>query len=492
MRTHVTLRHRFVLPLILTLLVASCARDAAIEKTLLTVLPPGYVTGSFMVSRDGNAYAFIEDRDGGQRVVASSGTGPVYAKCSRLSFTKTNRLFYWGRETPGAGAEARFTLVADGKPFPTEFIAAGEVVFSEDGARWLAVGAGPPRAIGELGEISLLVEGVETTRQRDMSVPTFSPDGQHIAYLAKIDDRVRLFIDGIERQGFEAPSAECGVSAVAAAPHPDVPLRHVVRYLNDGTLLVMTRDADGWGVYRDGLRIASYPAANLDRADPNCASAAVLAPRSLSKAERAPVAFWWERVAGDADLWRVVRDARPVDATTCSEPWRHQPPEASADGRRVVYACSESQKEGGANVTLLKGADRYGPYQDVWGIAPTKDGAHVAYGASSRELSRPWSVYVDGTPIFAHVSSVWRPRVSDDGTTLAWEAKRDDESRGIFGINDRVVGSFDDVLWGPEFQSGTRAVWILRRGRKISRISVPFSAAARERPVRVVTVAPGA
>ena len=79
MRTHVTLRHRFVLPLILTLLVASCARDAAIEKTLLTVLPPGYVTGSFMVSRDGNAYAFIEDRDGGQRVVASSGTGPVYA-----------------------------------------------------------------------------------------------------------------------------------------------------------------------------------------------------------------------------------------------------------------------------------------------------------------------------------------------------------------------------------------------------------------------------
>jgi hypothetical protein len=120
-------------------------------------------------------------------------------------------------------------------------------------------------------------------------------------------------------------------------------------------------------------------------------------------------------------------------------------------------------------------------------MAPTKDGAHVAYGAAGTEEKRPWAMYVDAEKRFEHVSGTWRPRVTEDGAILAWEAKRDEESRGLFGLNGRVIGSFDDVLWGPEFRDGDRAVWIIRRGSRVTRIRVPFAVATTSKPVRVVT-----
>jgi hypothetical protein len=457
-------------------LAAGCARQAPIEKTLVVTLPPRHVPGSLRLSEDGTAYAFIEETPTGQRVVSSAGTGETHSACLRLSFApKTNRLFYWTRDD--SGPDKVFAIVADGKAIPTGFAAAGEVSFSEDGSHWTAIGAEPSSVIGQLGEMLVTVDGEQLTRQRDMGLPVFSPDGAHVAFLARTDNSVSLFIDGVERQGFGVPTAPCAAAALQAAPHPDVSLRHVVRYFADGSLLVMTRDADGWGVYHDGLRIASYPVSNIDRFDENCATAAVLAPFSFRKAENAPAGFWWERVAGDAELWRVVRNGQPVDDVMCVEPWRRHPPEPSVDGRHVVYGCRSKNPDDMTSVFLVKDGARLGPYQDLWGIAPSKDGAHVSYGAQGTEETRPWSMYVDGEARFQHLSATWRPRVTEDGAILAWEGKRDEESRGLFGINGRVVGSFDDVLWGPEFHDRDRVAWIVRRGRKITRISVPFAAA---------------
>jgi hypothetical protein len=467
-------------------LLAGCARDTPIEKTLVVKLPVGYVPGSLRLSEDGAAYAFIQDVQGGQRVVSSTGTSDTHSACVRLSFSpKTNRLFFWARDD--RGPDKVFTLVADGKLIPTGYGAAGEVSFSEDGMHWSAVGAEPSTAIGQLGEISLLVDGGEVTRQRDMGLPAFSPDGAHVAFLARIENSVSLFIDGVARQGFGVPTAPCAAAALQSAPHPDVSLRHVVRYFANGSLLVMTRDADGWGVYHDGLRIASYAVSNVDRFDENCAHAGVLAPLSFRKAERAAAGFWWERVAGDAELWRVVRNGQPVDDVVCVEPWRRHPPEPSADGTHVVYGCRTRNADDTTSVFLVKDGARLGPYQDLWGIAPTKDGAHVAYGAAGAEQTRPWGMYVDGEKRFDGLTATWRPRVTDDGAFLAWEAKRDEESRGLFGINGRVIGSFDDVSWGPEFRDGDRVVWIVRRGKKITRISVPFAAAIKGTRLRVAT-----
>jgi hypothetical protein len=87
----------------------------------------------------------------------------------------------------------------------------------------------------------------------------------------------------------------------------------------------------------------------------------------------------------------------------------------------------------------------------------------------------------------------WRPLVSEDGATLAWQATRDDEGGGFFGIDRRRVGSFDEVYWGPEIEPGDRIGWIIRRGHKVTRISVPFAVArAPYHPHAVRTVAPPA
>jgi hypothetical protein len=87
-------------------------------------------------------------------------------------------------------------------------------------------------------------------------------------------------------------------------------------------------------------------------------------------------------------------------------------------------------------------------------------------------------------------ASVWRPRISDDGKTLAWQAKHTEDGRGLLGIADRYVGTFDDVLWGPEFETDEHAVvrvaWIIRRGRKITRLTVPLTVV--DQPRRPTTV----
>ena len=128
-------------------------------------------------------------------------------------------------------------------------------------------------------------------------------------------------------------------------------------------------------------------------------------------------------------------------------------------------------------MTLVHGAGRYGPYESVWGIAPVASGAHVAYGAQHGTAERSWGVYVDGERRAGPFTSVWRPRVSDDGRHVAWEAKRTPDTRGVFGIDARTLGEFDEILWGPEFTADDRVAWIIRRNRSITRITVPVAIA---------------
>ena len=471
------------------LVVAGCAREPAIVKTPVTTLPAGYRSGTLTLSEDGNVYAYVESVDGRQRVVTRDGAGPWHAECQRPSFAPhTHRLFYWWAE-PGEDGRKVFTLYADGTTLATDFVGPGGAVFSDDGLHWAALGVGPSPLAGEVGSFMLFRDGVEATRYDDASLPAFSPDGRHVAQLGAAEKRVTLYVDGVPQQGFEAPSAPCAEAAAAAARHPDLPMRHRVQYLSDGALLVLTRDADGWGIYRDGARLASYPVSTLDTVNDDCRKGATLAPGSLRTAEKATAAFWWERVAGDADLWRVVRDGRPIDDVTCIAPWRTQPPEVSADATHVAYACAVATEQGGRQGILYHDGKRLGRYDEIWGIALSKNGAHVAYGATEPGDPLPWSIYVDGEARVGRFDSTWRPRVSDDGRIVAWQAKRNDQTRGVLGINDRRVAAFDDVLWGPEFADGERVVWIIRRGTHITRLSVPMSVA--ERPHRRVRVSDG-
>lgn len=486
-------QRRFLLVLALSLpLLASCTREPPVEKTLLARLPVDYKPNSMVISEDGHSYAFVRISPEGERVVTPHGTSAPHTQCTRLTFApKTQRLFYW---TLDETADQRlFSLVAEGTTIPTDFVGPGGLAFSDDGSRWAGIGVGPSNVEGEVGDFTLYIDGENVGSHQDAGMPAFSPDGKHTAYVIARDKQVTLLIDGVAQHIFDPPTAPCGAAAAQTARRPDLPLHHMVRYLADGSLFVITRDADGWGVYRDGARLASYALSRSDSVTEDCRTGAVIAPASLRKAERAPVAYWWERVAGEADLWRVSRDGQPLDDVICSEPWKRQPPEVSADGTHVAYACALRDADNLTTAFLIKDGRRHGPYAEIWGIALSKDGTHVTYGATlpgGPPVPRPWAIYVDGEARVRDFASVWRPRISDDGKTLAWQAKHTEDGRGFLGIADRYVGTFDDVLWGPEFETDERAVvrvaWIIRRGRKITRLTVPLTVV--DQPRRPTTV----
>lgn len=469
------------------LILGGCRPEGApIEKTLLVRLPRTYIPETTVFSEDGQAWAFVRQADGREQVVTAAGTSDVYDKTVGLTFApKSHRLFHWTRD--GLHEATKIGIVADGTPIATDFLASGQLGFAADGTRWFAAGAAPPAEVGVLGDLTLFVDGAAAFRHRDLSMPSFSPDGKHVAWLTAAERRSTLVVDGAVARTFDVPSGPCAAAVLASVPSPDLPLRHLVHYLPGGPLLVVTRDADGWGVYLDDERIASYPVSFLDNAPPECATTASFSPRSLRIAEAAPVAVWWERVPGEPVRWRVARNGRPFDAITCVDHWKRHPPEPSADGERVIYPCLEQDETGVPRVSIVHDGQRYGPYESIWGLAPVASGAHVAYGAQRGGDERSWGVYVDGEMRAGPFTSVWRPRASADGAFVAWEAKPDANARGVFGLNDRTIGSFDEILWGPDFVSDDRVAWIIRRGRSLTRISVPL-ALAREpgRTPRVV------
>jgi hypothetical protein len=464
-----------VLLAMLLTLAASCTRDPAIEKTRLGRLPPLYRTGSIAISSDGWAYAVVATGSETDHVVSSLGVEPSHALALSITFVpKSHRFLYW--VSPTRDDTKVYKLVVDGAVIATDAVLPGPLTFSEDGSRWAVTVLNPTETPGAVGSIALLSNGKELGSYDDATGPALSPDGRHVAYLGARDNVTRLYVDSEARQTFERPAEPCGASAVEAARHPDLPAHHAVRFLADGSLFVVTRDVDGWGIYRNGTRLASYPVSTFDSANEECRKMATLAIGSIRTAAEAPDAYWWERIAGDAELWRVVRNGQPVDDVICHEPWRRHPPEISADGNHVLYPCSVV-KDGDENVKLafvVKDGTRYGPYQDVWGPALSPNGLHGSWAAAGTAATRPWSVYVDGTPRIGRFEMIWRPRASDDGKAVAWEAKPHQEGRGYFGIDQRRIGSFDEILWGPEMEADDRVAWVIRRGSSLTRVSVPL------------------
>jgi hypothetical protein len=469
------------------LVLGGCRADGpAIEKTLLVRLPPAYVPETTVFSEDGEAWAFVQKADGREQVVTAAGASGVHDRTVGLAFApKSSRLFYWTRD--GVQEATKIGIVADGTAIATDFLASGQLGFAADGTRWFAAGAAPPAEEGTIGDITLFVDGAAVLRHRDPSMPSFSPDGRHVAWLTATDRRSSLHVDGAVARTFDVPTAPCAAAVLASVRSPDLPLRHLVKYLPGGRLLVVTRDADGWGVYLDDERIASYPVSFLDDVPADCATAASFSPRSLRTAEAAAVAVWWERVPGAPVRWRVARNGRPFDTVSCVDHWKRHPPEPSADGERVTYPCIEQDETGVHHVGIVHDGKRYGPYASIWGLAPVASGMHVAYGAQRGTEERSWGVYVDGEMRAGPFTSVWRPRVSADGAFVAWEAKPDADARGVFGLNGRTIGRFDEILWGPDFVSDDRVAWIIRRGRSVTRISVPLALAREpDRTPRVV------
>jgi hypothetical protein len=461
-------------PLLACAIVAvSCARACSHgpRKVELARLPAA--VEQIAIADDGTAFAYVEKLDGSGRLVYGDAARQPFPVHRMVTFSPvTRKLFYWAGNPPGEGF-----LFADGAKLGGEFGRESTVGFTPDGAHWATAGVARERPDGSPGPTIELADGRELGRYPDASLPSLSTDGRHVAYLAMGGDgAVKLIVDGAERAAYAVPQGECAERAKRRPKgiNPDIWPQFQVRYAADGSLFVMTQDADGWGVYRDGVRLAAYGASVVPpRPNPpaNCNAVPVIASWSFTVAEKAPVAAWWERLPGDEDRWRVVANGKPVDEIVCTSAWLRQPPEITADGRHVAYACAEREPE--ERVFLQADRRRLGPQLDVYAYAWDEDGSHIAYGANDGSPERPWRFYVDGQPETDAFAAVWRPRFVPGSVHLAWESLPNPGGRGILGIGRRRLGSFDEVVWGPTFMRRGTVSWVIRRGRRLIRIDVP-------------------
>lgn len=438
------------------------------------VLPSNYQEGSLAISDDGEKHAFVVQAAGGQRAVVDGGEEELFSQVSSPKFSPTtDRLFYWALDE--ALGEQRIVLVADGKVIPTDFAGEGSLRFSQDGKRWAAIGGEPT---GQ--NVFVFSDGTQVGQYSDASYPAFSPDGEHLAYLIRDDSsEISLVIDGDVQTTYEEPQVASSDPFRAYISGPNLPPLFSVTYLTDGSLLILTQDQNGWTVYKNDQPISSYPhniwgGGNLTviRFDEFETSASILAS-SVNIAEDAPVAVWWERLEGDEEQWRVVRDGQPVDDTLCTSFWDLQAPVLSADGRHAAYPCiSESAENDEDEIFVVADGTKYGPYVHVWGITFSKNGEHFAYAASDGSDAQAWSYYVDGEPYSLKYDAVWPPRLSLDGAHIAWAAQRGDEV--ILAVDAQEMGSGDENLWGPAFDESGDVVWIARKGNEIVRLTTSF------------------
>ncbi len=299
-------RHRYapLVALAATIAIATgCTRDRlpverapSFEKTRLARLPHAErQPNTLVLSDDGDAYACGVVKDGGGvYVVGSAGVGPVHDEIGRPAFApRTHRLFYWGIDRVEDGK--RYVLHAADATIPTPFRQPGVLAFSDAGGHWAAIGIDSGPNAREPGKLYVLADGKQLGPHSDASVPAISRDG-HVAYLVKENARVALVVDGVERRGFAEPRSGCAAEAADRAHRAaglELPLHHTVRYLADGSMLIVTRDADGWGIYRDETRLASYPLSTADGADDDCKASAMFSSPSIRKADDAPVAAWF-------------------------------------------------------------------------------------------------------------------------------------------------------------------------------------------------------
>ena len=480
-------RHVIVLlALAMAMSSCTCARRApTVTRTKLATLPQTFRSRSLIVADSATDVAYVEKNADSSRVVHRAEAGPAFPIVTPPVLSPSgDRVFYWAQTTV-AGTTVVY-LVADGQQITAPVAAAGGIVTSPVGKRWAAVGGtARPAASGEgeeAGPVLLWVDGQPSVEYADMSLPTFSRDGAHLAFLADVGGgRVALMVDGVEQRVFAAPVGPA-TPIRRAIPGPNLVRQFAIGYLSDGQLLLLTTDRNGWSIYRGEHRLASYPRNADHRAsdgplviDSALADAAAIVPHSLKTAHDTPVAAWWARDQGDPPVWRVVRDGVP-ESQACTQPLRDDSPVLSADGRHLAYAC-HTQAEGQPDqVLVVHDGQHFGPYADVFGVALSADGQRLAYIISDGSPERPWSYLVDGKRHRLKFDEAYPPRFSADGRHVAWVAQRNRGSAGpklILFLDGNSYASSDQLIFAPTFALGTnRLTWVAQRGRNISRIEV--------------------
>lgn len=470
------MRMRGRLLLLAGLLATSPAQAAAgITRTPLARLPDTYVADTLALSEQLDQAAYTARDGASEYVVLGDRPDPRFHRVSPPRLAADGGLFYWA--SSGSEADPRWRL----RQGATELAAAaqqpGPLAFAATRPRWAAVAS-----VGA-SESALWADGELINRYPDMTRPVFSRDGAHYAYLGDAGvGMVGLFVDGKRQHLFEPPDVP--FTPVRRGPEPGAGMdgQYRIAYLSDGSLLSLTTDFEGWSVYRDQRRLASYngnesgdtAAATPDAApDDSLRGAAAILGSSLTSASDAPVVAWWARDAGTVTRWRVLRDALP-DSQTCKQPARNLPPALSADGTHIAYACFLSAAGQPDQVIVVHDQRRYGPYAGVEGVTISPDGRRVAFAV--RDEAQGWNYVVDGRRHPTRFSAVFPPRFSADGSRVAWvgaRARADGTARFVLLLDGSGYASSDRYLAAPRFEADSgRLLWAVQRGRRVSRVAI--------------------
>jgi hypothetical protein len=71
------------------------------------------------------------------------------------------------------------------------------------------------------------------------------------------------------------------------------------------------------------------------------------------------------------------------------------------------------------------------------------------------------------------MTNVWRPLLGPGTGRLVWQRRGEEDERGVLGIDQRPIASFDDVVWGPRVLRPGMVTWVIRRGQRLIRLDVP-------------------
>ncbi len=456
----------------------SASQTPRIRRQPLVRLPDTFKPKSLYIAPDAEDFAAILMVDDSQRVLTRAGEGPAFKECDGPSISPGQRkLFYWAADYSTGAVKAAF--VAGGETFVTEYAHKAALVFSPKG-RWALIGmAGQPGTDPpQRGPVVIYVDGARIGSYADASTPVFSPDEQHFAFLIEDDaGAIKLVVDGAVRRTFAKPEVRASAAIKTSNVEPDMPKQFSVHYQSDGTLLILTLDREGWTLYRDDVRLGAYAHNVWGRADNGVgvsfgeefSKAGAILASSVTTAERAPVAAWWERAPGDEERWRVAHSGGAATGV-CMRAWESEPPALSADGAHLAYACHATTAGNPDEVYIVADGTRFGPYQNAWGLTFSPDGKRFVYAADDGSPQRPWAYYIDGKPEPFKFDRVFPPRFSPDSQHVVWVAERNEKF--VLFYDGRGRASSHRLIAAPRFDEQDRLSWAIQRGPRVTGLKI--------------------
>jgi hypothetical protein len=460
----------------------ACGRKHSPKKEPIARLPTTMVPGSAVASDDVTHYAYLVEDTKGVRVIRDGVPGENFKSATNRSYLRnSHRHVYWARDFTGQPL-----LIVDDTVIPIGYSKHEYVVSDPKAEHWAAVATLP----GEQKGTIILRDGQAIGPFADASVPAWSPTvAGELAYIRIAEEPVvtkhtELVVDGKVVRSHTGNPDTCIPAFGEPQEGPELPRQTLVRFLTDGRLVSLMPDGSHWALRRDDEVLGTFDAtaptapgsvgplllAGTDR----CLNGSVIAADSVTAAEQTPVVAWWERPANQS-FWRVMIDGKPALSPNCLRPWPHQQPVLPPDGRLAAFPCSVRFDDKGEAVKIIHGLKQYGPYPEVWALALSDDGKHLAYGASDGSMDLAWAVYLDGVQRSERYYAIWRPKFDPSGQHLAWEAMRSPNGPNVLVLDGRTLSTFDDLLKGPIFDRPGEVGWVVRRGKRLARLNFPIT-----------------